>query len=140
MEPPLKSRACGPGHLRQLPRVARSLSAPNRCDPLIENCQARRNGDMPSVTCLRAVRQLAFAADRRTGLGLRHVLSLPRRRVRFGPTQSPRQERSARLRRLSLGLAFVGPARPRCGRRFPTASGFERFPPFAGERKTLTNP
>ena len=25
-------------------------------------------------------------------------------------------------------------------RRFPTASGFGRFPPFAGERKTLTNP
>ena len=43
------------------------------------------------MTCLRAVRQLAFAAARRTGLGLRHVLSLPRRRVRFGPPQSPRQ-------------------------------------------------
>ena len=26
------------------------------------------------------------------------------------------------------------------GPRFPTASGFGRFPPFAGERKTLTNP
>ena len=26
------------------------------------------------------------------------------------------------------------------GRRFPTASGSGHFPPFAGERKTLTNP
>ena len=49
-------------------------------------------------------------------------------------------ERSARLRRLSLDLAFVVPALPRREGRFPTASGFGRFPPFAGERKTLTNP
>ena len=35
-------------------------------------------------------------------------------------------ERFARLRRLSLGLAFVGPARHRRGRRFPSASGFGR--------------
>ena len=100
MEPPLKSYGCGLHHLRQLAPVARSLSAPNRCDPLIENCRARRNGDTPSDGAL-----TRFRADRRTGLGLRHVLSLPRR-----------------------------------GRRFPTASGFGRFPPFAGEQKTLTNP
>ena len=86
MEPPLKSHGCGLHHLRQLARVACSLSAPNRCDPLIENCRARRNGDMPSGGA-----PTRFRADRRTGLGLRHVLSLPRRRVRFGPTQSPRQ-------------------------------------------------
>ena len=87
MEPPLKSRACGPGHLRQLARVARSLSAPNRCDPLIENCRARRNGDMPSggaPTRFRGRPENGF-------LGLRHVLSLPRRRVRFVPTQGSRQ-------------------------------------------------
>ena len=89
MEPPLKSQGCGLHHLRQLARVARSLSTPNHCDPLIENCRARRNGDMPSHGA-----PTRLCADRRTGLGLRHVLSLPRRRVRFGPTQSPRQNAS----------------------------------------------
>ena len=51
----------------------------------------------------------------------------------------PAPERFARLRRLSLAFAFVGPARHRRGRRFPSASGFGRFPPCVGERKTLTN-
>ena len=135
MEPPLKSRACGPGHLRQLARVARSLSAPNRCDPLIENCRARRNGDTPSDGAL-----TRFRADRRTGLGLRHVLSLLRRRVRFGPTQSPRQNAPLAFGVCHSALLLSALPGPRRGRRFPTASGFGRFPPFAGERKTLTNP
>ena len=134
MEPPLKSRACGPGHLRQLARVARSLSAPNRCDPLIENCRARRNGDIPSGGA-----PTRFRADRRTGLGCAMFYRFPSP----GPVWAdaiPAPELSARLRRLSLGLAFVAPARHRRGRRFPAASGFGRFPPCVGERKTLTNP
>ena len=134
MEPPLRSRGCGLGHLRQLARVARSLSAPNRCDPLIENCRARRNGDMPSGGA-----PTRFRADRRTGPGCAMFSRFPSPGPVW-PDASPAPERFARLRRLSLGLAFVGPARPRRGRRFRTASGFGRFPPFAGERKTLTNP
>ena len=64
------------------------------------------------VTCLRAVRQLAFAPTGRTGLGCavfyRFPLPVPVcAEARLAP------ERSARLWRLSLGLAFVGPARYR---------------------------
>ena len=134
MEPPLRSRGCGLGHLRQLTRVARSPSAPNRCNPLIENCRARRNGDMPSGGA-----PTRFRADRRTGPGCAMFSRFPSPGPVW-PDAIPAPERSARLRRLSLGLAFVGPARHRRGRRFPSASGFGRFPPFAGERKTLTNP
>ena len=134
MGPPLKSRGCGLGHLRQLARVARSLSAQKRRDPLIENCRTRRNGDKPSGGA-----PTRFRADRRTGPGYAMFYRFPPP-VPVWADASPAPERSARLRRLSLDLAFVGPARPRRGRRFPTASGFGRFPPFTGERKTLTNP
>ena len=59
-------------------------------------------------------------------------------RSRFVPTQGSRQSAS-----LAFGVchsALPLSARPVTGggRRFPTASGFG--PPFAGERKTLTNP
>ena len=135
MESPLKSRGCGLGHLRQLARVVRSLSAPNRYDPLIENCRARRNGDMPSGGAPTRFRGRPENGSRFAPCSLASPSPGP-----IWPDAIPAPERSARLRRLSLGLAFVGPARPRRGRRFPTASGFGRFPPFAGERKTLTNP
>ena len=134
MEPPLKSRACGPGHLRQLARVARSLSAPNRCDPLIENCRARRNGDTPSDGAL-----TRFRADRRTGPGCAMFYRFPSPGPAWA-TQAPRQNRSARLRRLSLGLAFVGPTRPLARAALSYRVRVWRFPSFAGERKTLTNP
>ena len=64
MEPPLKSRGCELGHRRQLARVARSLSAPNRYDPLIENCRARRNEGIPSGGA-----PILLCADRRSGPG-----------------------------------------------------------------------
>ena len=81
----------------------------------------------------------AFRAQRRSGPGSAMFSRFPSP----GPVwadASPAPERFARLRRLSPGLAFVVPARHRRGRRFPTASRFGCFPPFAGERKTLTNP
>ena len=102
--------------------------------PLIEHCRARLNGDMPS-----GVAPNRFRAVRRTGLGCAMFPRFPSP-VPVWADARPAPERFARLRRLSLNLAFVGPARHRRGRRFPTASGFGRFPPFAGERKTLTNP
>ena len=183
MEPPLKSRVCGLGHLLQLARMGLigHFSHRNAAYPLIEHCRVRRNGNRFTLNLpfphsrwfqigprrqgfasplraldgsgpirrngcsrgkgggLRAVRQFAFAPTGRTGLGCA-MFTASLRRARFVPTQGSRQSSSARLRRLSLDLAFVGPARHRLGRRFPTASGFGRFPPFAGERKTLTNP
>ena len=72
MEPPLKSRGCRLGHLLQLARLARSLFAPERYDPLIENCRARRNGDMPSGGA-----PTRFRADRENGSRLRHVYRFP---------------------------------------------------------------
>ena len=134
MEPPLKSRGCGLGHRRRATRWGGPLFAPNRRASLIVNRPPRRNGDN-----LRAVRQILLRAQRRSGPGYAMFLRFPPP----GPVwagASPAPERHARLRRLSLGLAFVVPARHRRGRRFPAASGFGRFPPFAGERKTLTNP
>ena len=118
----------------RLARWGGSLFAPSRCDPLIVNRQSCRGGDN-----LRAVRQIPLRAQRRSSTGY----AMFPRSLSPGPVwadASPAPERCARLRRLSLDLAFVGPARHRRGRRFPTASGFGRFPPFAGERKTLTNP
>ena len=134
MEPPLKSQGCGLGHRRRSTRWSGPLSAPNRCPPLIVNRKSCRSGDN-----LRAVRQIPLRAQRRSGTGY----AMFPRSLSPGPVwadASPAPDRHARLRRLSLGLAFVGPARHRRGQRFPTASGFGRFPPFAGERKTLTNP
>ena len=138
MEPPLKSRfpwtrptdsaAFAAIRAATFPTV-KSLPA-----PLIEHCRARLNGDMPS-----GVAPNRFRAVRRTGLGYAMFPRFPSP-VPVWADARPAPERFARLRRLSLNLAFVGPARHRRGRRFPTASGFGRFPPFAGERKTLTNP
>ena len=56
------------------------------------------------------------------------------------PTQGSRQIASLAFgvchsALLLSALSFTGG-----GRRFPTAYGFGRFPPCAGERKTLTNP
>ena len=134
MEPPLKSRGCVLGHRRRSTRWGGPLFAPTRRAPLIVNRQSRRNGDN-----LRAVHQIPLRAQRRSGPGY----AMFPRSLSPGPVwadATPPPERHARLRRLSLGLALVGPARHRRGRRFPAASGFGRFPPFAGERKTLTNP
>ena len=136
MEPPLKSRFPGLAcHLLQFARSGGPLFAPNRSAPLIVNRQSRRNGDN-----LRAVRQILLRAQRRSGTGYAMFSRFPAP----GPVCARRKPRARALplawARLSLGLAFVVPARHRRGRRFPTASGFGRFPPFAGERKTLTNP
>ena len=92
------------------------------------------------MTCL-GLQGGANSLSRRPADGsrVRHVLA-PLAPVPVWADARPAPERFARLRRLSLNLAFVGPARHRRGRRFPTASGFGRFPPFAGERKMLTNP
>ena len=70
-----------------------------------------------------------FRAVRRTGLGCAMFSCFPSP-VPVWADARPAPERFARLRRLSLNLAFVGPARHRRGRRFPTASGFGRFPPM----------
>ena len=136
MEPPLGAPGCPLGlvHRRRAARPDGPLVAPNRRAPLIVNRQPRRGGDT-----LWAVRQILLRAQRRSGTGCAMFPRFPLP----GPVwadASPAPERSARLRRLSLDLAFVAPARHRRGPRFPTASGFGRFPPFAGERKTLTNP
>ena len=135
MEPPLKSRFPWiiPDVL-QAPRFGWTTFPPLPLASLIEHCRVRPNGDMPSGGT-----PTRFRAVRRTGLGC----AMFSRRPSPGPVWADARlapERSARLRRLSLGLAFVGPARHRRGPRFPTASGFGRFPPFSGERKTLTNP
>ena len=81
-----------------------------------------------------------FRADRENGSQLRHVLSLPTRRVRFVPTQPPRQNAPLPFGVCHSALPLSALPGSGDGRRFPTASGFGRFPPFAGERKTLTNP
>ena len=60
--------------------------------------------------------------------------------VRFVPTQPPRQNAPLAFGVCHSALLLSALPGPRRGRRFPTASGFGRFPPFAGERKTLTNP
>ena len=108
MEPPLKSRFPGLAcHLLQLARSGGSLFAPTRRAPLIVNLRSRRNGDN-----LRAVRQIPLRAQRRSGTGYA-MFTASLRRVRFGPTQAPRQNAPARLRRLSLDVALVGSARLR---------------------------
>ena len=53
---------------------------------------------------------------------------------------TPAPERFARLRRLSLGRCFCRPCPSPARAALPSASGFGRFPPCVGERKTLTNP
>ena len=134
MESPLKSRGCGLGHRRRSTRWGGPLFAPNRCPPLIVDRQLCRSGDN-----LRAVRQILLRAQRRSGPGY----AMFPRSLSPGPVwadASPAPERHARLRRLSLGLLLSSPPVTGDGRRFPAASGFGRFPPFAGERKTLTNP
>ena len=110
------------------------LSHPLPLASLIEHFRVRPNGDMPSGQAA----PTRFRAIRRTGLGCAMFSRFPSP-VPVWADARPAPERFARLRRLSLN-PFVGPACHRRGRRFPTASGFGRFPPFAGERKTLTNP
>ena len=134
MEPPLGLRGCRLVQRRRATRPGGLLFAPNRRAPLIVNRQS-----CWTVTTFGLCANPAFAP---TGerVQVAPCSRASRRRVRFGPTHAPRQSASLAWARLSLGLAFVGPARHRRGRRFPTASGFGRFPPFAGERKTLTNP
>ena len=111
--------------------------------PTVTPCSIDRAlpGGGLTVTCLPVPQATPtrFCAVRRTGLGCAMFPRFPSP-VPVWADARPAPERFARLRRLSLNLAFVGPARHRRGRRFPTASGFGRFPPFAGERKTLTNP
>ena len=112
-------------------RATCRTNAPRSIDP--------QSPAVPDGDNLRAVRQILHRAQRRSGTGY----AMFPRSLSPGPVwadASPAPERFARLRRLSPGLAFVVPAHHRRGRRFPTASGFGRFPPFAGERKTLTNP
>ena len=147
MEPPLGSQPCPLGLVHgqavrcsARPGRGRPLFAPtNRHAPLILNRQPSRE----KVTTF-GLRQILLQRPTEITRYLMVICAMfprfDRRRVRFGPTQGQRQRRFARLRRLSLNLAFVGSARHRRGRRFPAASGFGRFPPFAGERKTLTNP
>ena len=135
MEPPLKSQGCRLGHRRRAARCAGPLFAPNRCPPLIVDPQSRRNGDN-----LRAVRQIPLRAQRRSGTGYAMFSRFPPP----GPVwanASPAPERSRSPGRVCHSTLLLS-ARPvtGAGRRFPTASGFGRFPPFAGERKTLTNP
>ena len=135
MEPPLKSRL--PWIIPD-PLQAPRFGSTNKSLPLaslIEYFRVRPNADMPSGQAA----PTRFRAVRRTGLGCAMFSRRPSP-VPVWADARPAPERLARLRRLSLNLAFVGPARHRRGRRFPTASGFGRFPPFAGERKTLTNP
>ena len=126
MEPPLESRGCGLGHLRKLARVARSLSAPNRCDPLIENFRARRNGDMPSGCAPKS-----YFAPNGDRVRVTPCSRASRRRVRFGPTQAPRQNAS-----LAFGVChstLLLSSRPVIG-----AGGAFRHSRVSG--KTLTNP
>ena len=52
----------------------------------------------------------------------------------------PAPERFARLRRLSLALLLSALPVTGAGGAFLPRQGLGRFPPFAGERKTLTNP
>ena len=73
------------------------------------------------------------------GARLRHVSALPvagsalgRRNPRARTLRSP----SASVTRSCFCRPCPSPARAA----LPSASGFGRFPPFAGERKTLTNP
>ena len=96
MEPPLKSHGCGLHHLRQLARVARSLSTPNRCDPLIDNCRARRNGDTPSDGAL-----TRFRADRRNGSRFCAMFS------RFPVAGSGLARRNPRARNASLAFGVL---------------------------------
>ena len=111
MEPPLKSRFRKLGHLLKLARSGRSLFAPRRGAPLIENCRARPDGDMPSGGA-----PTRFRADRENGSGLRHVLSLPA----AGPGLC---RRKARARALRSPLASVTrPCLCRPGP-FPAAGG-----------------
>ena len=134
MEPPLGSRGC---RLVERQRAYTSGRAAFRAKP--PRFIDRQSPVVPDGDNLRAVRQILLRAQRRSGPGSAMFSRFPSP----GPVwadASPAPERFARLRRLSPGLAFVVPARHRRGRRFPTASGFGRFPPFAGERKTLTNP
>ena len=96
----------------KLARSGRSLFARERRAPLIERCRAKPNGDMPSGAA-----PLRFAP---TGERVWVAPCCPAGlcRVRFVPPQGSRQNAPARLRRLSLGLALVSPARHRLGRRF----------------------
>ena len=138
MGPPLGSRACPLGLVQPLRPArpgGRPLFAPNRHAPLILNRQPSRE----KVTTFGLRQILLRAQPKSRGIGYAMFPRFPSP-VPVWADARPAPERLARLRRLSLNLAFVGPARHRRGRRFPTASGFGRFPPFAGERKTLTNP
>ena len=136
MEPPLGSRPCPLGLVQPLrpARPGKPLFAPNRHAPLILNRPPRS-----TVTTFGLYAKSHFAPNgNQVCIGYAMFPRFPSP----GPlwaVATPAPERFARLRRLSLGLAFVGPARLRRGRRFPSASAFGRFPPFAGERKTLTN-
>ena len=135
MEPPLGSRSCGlvqrlratrPGGPLFAPRSPRSIdrkspAAPRRSQP--SGCAPKSyfapNGNRLQVTpCSRA----------------------SRRRVRFGPTQAPRQTAL-----LAFGVChstLLLSSRPVIGAvsAFLPRPGLAVFRPFAGERKTLTNP
>ena len=90
-----------------LPRPGGPLVAPNRCAPLIVNRQSCR---AVTTSGLCAKSYFAPNGDR---VRVTPCSRAPSRRVRFGPTQAPRQNAPARLHRLSPGLAFVVPARHR---------------------------
>ena len=135
MEPPLISRGCGLGHRRRAARPGGSLSAPNRCAPLIENCRARRKRRHTFGLCVKS-----YFAPNGDQVQVKPCSRASRRRVRFGPTQAPRQNASLAFGVCHLTLLLSSRPVTGVGGAFPTASGFGRFPPFAGERKTLTNP
>ena len=121
MEPPLKSQGCGLVQRRRATRPGRPIFAPNRPAPLIVDRQSCRSADN-----LRAVRQIPLRAQRKSGTGY----AMFPRSLSPGPVwadASPAPERCARLRRLSLDLAFVVPARPRRGRRFLPRQGLGVF-------------
>ena len=142
MEPPLRRAKNGLGEASREMRVARlgrSLLARSWLRRgALHSTHRAMPGETKPATVPRAMRQPSFCADRRTGLGCAMFRLPSPGPVWAAATLAP--ERSARLRRLSLAVALVGPGRHRRGRRYPTASGFGRFPPFLGERKTLTHP
>ena len=116
MEPPLGSQPCPLGLVQPLQPGGRSqagrgspqgrpgrplfapIKSPRSIDP--ESPAEPREGDNP----FRSAPNPSQRLPDKPGARLRHVSALPVRRVRFGPSQLPRQKRFARLRRLSLAL------------------------------------
>ena len=91
------------------------------------------------VTSPRAMRQSGFApTGKRVQVAPCCIASL--RRVRFAPPQRSRQIALLAFGVCHSQLPLSALPVTGSGGAVPTASGFGRFPPFEGERKTLTNP